>query len=761
MSKTAGSSSTSKGASAAIDGARVWRDTWGIPHIRAATESDAFAALGYVHAEDRLWQMEALLRRGTGRYAQWVGSAALKADTLARQLDTAGASQRDFAALSAPARNMLECYARGVNAFIAQGELPIEYTLLKTQPGIWLPWHSIAVMRQIGFLMGSVWWKLWRATALPIIGPEAISKLRYEDSGNELLCLPPGVERGPYLAMMNDLAPGISAMLAGSSPDASGGGSNNWALNARHTASGRPLLAGDPHRVLEMPNMYAQTHLACESFDVIGLTIPGVPGFPHFAHNGSVAWCVTHAFVDIHDLYLERFSADGNACLFKDQWEPVEHRIETIAVRGAADVSIKTVTTRHGPIVAGDPSSGRGLALRSMQFAPLDRSFDCLGPMLTAKNVAELYESTREWGLIDHNLVAADVEGNIGHRVRAKVPVRPRSNGWLPVPGWTGEHEWNGVIPFERMPACINPPGGKLVTANNRVVAEGDDYLCTDAMPPHRARRIWQQLATLKLADVEAMAMLHRDSLSQPAIEFRDRLASVEVSQAGALELWKSIQSWDGRMSADSLAASAYNSVRLALTRLVAERSGLAAVTRNPFAGVPPGTIAQNQLWWSVPGLLRNNDQTLLGGASWDELLREALAKAANESPQSWGSRHLPKFSHPLSPVFPEQAASLDRFSASVGGDNDTVFATGCVASIGARAVYASLARYVFDVGAWDNCRWVVFHGVSGNPNSEFYMNQNEAWSRGEMIPMMYDWSKIAAASSTAQNLSSGLWAKP
>ncbi len=745
-------------------GAEVWRDAWGIPHIRAANPDQAFSALGFVHAQDRLFQMESLLRRGTGRHAEWVGKAAIKADTLARQLDTLGASQRDFAALGAPAKAMLTAYARGVNAFIATGSRPVEYGLLKAEPGAWEPWHSIAVMRQIGFLMGSVWWKLWRAAALPIVGAEALTRLRFEDGGDELLCLPPGLSTGPYQALMADLQPGVAALLETAAPDVSGGGSNNWALAPNHTETGRPLLAGDPHRVLEMPNMYAQVHLACDRFDVVGMTVPGVPGFPHFAHNGSVAWSVTHAFMDIHDLYVERFDADAQASLYQGQWEPVRRRTESITVRGEASVQVEVVETRHGPVIAGDPRQGSALALRSVQFAPLDRSFDCLLPMLEAKTVAELYESTREWGLIDHNLVAADTQGNIGHRVRAKVPRRPRSNGWLPVPGWTGEHEWDGMVAWERMPASINPAGGRLVTANNRVQTEGEDYLCTDAMPPHRARRIWQRLAELQRASVADMGAVHRDLETIPGQELRDRLRGLPVTDAAAAALQQLILGWDGRMTADSTGATAYNALRLVLTRLVAERSGLRAVSQNPHAQVPPGTQADNQLWWALPGLLRSDDRVLLRGASWDELLLRALATCAAQPEtwnQAWGLAHRPRLGHALSALFPEQSDRLDRWSAPIGGDNDTVMATGCAATIGSRAIYGSLARYVFDVGAWDNCRWVVFHGVSGEPDSPWYMNQNEAWAAGETVPMLYDWTRIKAEALSHQAIPDSWPASP
>jgi penicillin amidase len=405
-------------------------------------------------------------------------------------------------------------------------------------------------------------------------------------------------------------------------------------------------------------------------------------------------------------------------------------------------------------VIAGDPRKGFGLALRSMQFAEVDRSFDTLLPMMRAGSVESLYRATREWGLIDHNLVAADVGGHIGYRVRGKVPRRPRSNGWLPVSGWTGEHEWDGVVDWSRMPSFIDPPEGAIVTANNRVVEEGDDYLCADAMPPHRARRIWRRLAELNSATIADMASIHRDLESTPGLELRERLRSAPQPAAkDAAVLRDVILAWDGHMDASSHGAAAYNAVRLALTRVVAARSGLGAATKSPFAQVAPGVIPENQLWWTVPGLLRNDDRTLLNGASWDELLGEALALAAAQPIAEWGAAHRPQLNHPIAALFPDRAESLNRVSAVVGGDNDTIFATGCAASVGARAVYGSLSRYAFDVGGWNNCRWVVFHGSSGEPGSPWHMNQNAAWAAGEMVPMLYDWASIMEQAASHQRL--------
>lgn len=741
-----------RGLGAAVD---LRRDTWGIPHIRAVSHQDAFAGLGFAHAQDRLWQMEALLRRGSGRYAEWVGKSALAGDILARQLDTAGASQRDFAILNDETKSMLEAYARGVNAFIALGKWPAEYAILDAKPAAWEPWHSIAVMRQIGFLMGSVWWKLWRAAALPIVGAADVGKLRFDDGGDDMLCIPPGAEGGRYLAALADLKPGLDAMLAGHPHQEAelAGGSNNWALGPQRTASGRPMLAGDPHRVLEMPSMYVQAHLACEEFDVIGLTVPGAPGFPSFGHNGKVAWCVTHSFVDIHDLYIERFDSTVQHTRFKDGWKPVTHRAESIGIRGEDSVTIDVIETDHGPVIAGDPTAGTALVLKSMQFAVPDTSFDCTLPLLRSSSVEELYDAGREWGLIDHNVVAADTTGRIGNRVRAKLPARSRANGWLPVPGWTGEHEWIGMVPFEDMPCVIDPPEQTIVTANNRVRENGKHYYATDSMPPHRARRVWQRLSGLSKATPEDMASIHRDTVSIVALEFRDRLRTVQAD-GGALKLRDLIIDWDGDMAAGSLAATAYVALRTAVTNLVADKSGVRAVSNSPYAKVPPGLFGESQIWWTVPQLLRANDTALLADASWDDLLTQALIDAATDfSPVLWADAHQTSLRHPLSAIHPDYADMLDKPCGPVGGDNDTVFATGYVARLGMRTTYASLARYVFDVGAWDNCSWIVFHGTSGHPGSPCYDNQNAIWAEGRMVPMLYDWRKIESEAVSHQRL--------
>ncbi|MBI0538150.1 penicillin acylase family protein [Roseomonas sp. KE2513] len=735
----------------------VLRDTYGIPHLRAAGSGDAWFALGVVHAQDRLFQMELTRRRALGRAAEWLGPAAAEADILVRRLGMEVACRRDYAALGEAARTMLESYAAGVNAFLASGApLPVEYALLEARPEPWEGWHSIAVMRRLGLLMGSVWFKLWRAAALPVVGAEGIARLRYDDGGADFLCIPPGQEASRHKADLSALAPAIRALLEslGLPGDETGGGSNNWAVGPARSRTGRPVLAGDPHRMFEMPNMYAQHHVACDSFDMIGLTVPGVPGFPHFAQNGRVAYCVTHAFMDIHDVFLERFEEGGARVMHAGEWTPARRREETIAVRGEGTRRFEVVETPNGPVIAGDAGRGTALSLRSVQFAETDLSFDCLPRMTGAGSVEGLFEATRGWGLIDHNLVAADTAGSIGHLVRARVPRRTRESGWLPMPGWTGEHNWRGWISHDDMPRVIDPAEGLIVTANNRVVADDHpDYLCTDCHPPYRAVRILERLRAKPDFGAEDAGAIHGDTLSPNALLLRDRMTAMTPLKGEAEALRARLLAWDGHMEAGAMEPTGYVALRRALTRILAERSGLAETGAHPWLAVAPGVAPMNQLWWALPNLLRRDDASLLGGWSWEDAIGAALHEAAATPAQAWGEAHRPRFAHPLSALFPEAAPLLEPRALPIGGDNDTVLANGLLAAAGPAAGYGALARYVFDVGDWDKSRWAVFHGVSGQPGSPHYADQHTDWAATRMVPMLYTWDAVRSDARSVQVL--------
>lgn len=724
--------------------ARIVRDRWGIAHVRATGTTDAFFAQGYAHATDRLWQMEASRRQAHGRWSECVGASGIASDTLARRLNGAAISRRNFALTDAQTREMLVSYAAGINAFLdTTDELPPEFELAGISMERWRPEHCIDVMRQRGFLMGSVWPKLWRFAACGVLPVEDVVRLRYEDGGQDLVCIPPGMAATRLEADVEALRPSLDALLQLAKPTDTDGGSNNWALAPALTTTGRPLLAGDPHRVFEMPAMYAQQHVASDEFDVIGLTVPGVPGFPHFAHNETVAWCVTHAFADIHDLYLERFR--NTDALTADGWKPFKHRIETIKVRGGDDVQVEVVTTQHGPVIVGGTEQGVGISLRSVQFLDDDVSLNCLIPMMKSATVPELYAATRGWALIDHNLVAADTDGTIGHLVRAQVPHRTERNGWLPVPAWLPEHEWQGMIPADDMPVVINPDRGYLVTANNRFVADDSPYyFTTDCHPPNRARRIEQLIAAGQPMAPQEMQSIHRDSLSLPAGVFVDLANSAGDFSSEASRIVRELSEWDQRMEPDSTAATYYSLLRWEMSRDVARQCGLADAQSRSLVP-PPGFVPENLVWWALPSLIRDDVRSFTGGRPWSQVCADALEKVAVAEPREWGAVHIAHLSHPLAGIFNDNRAELDPPGASVGGDNDTVWANGCVSQLGLQAAYGAVARYVFDVGNWDNCSWISVAGASGIPDSEHYADQHEPWSRCELIPMLYDWTTISA----------------
>ncbi|WP_229737759.1 penicillin acylase family protein [Primorskyibacter flagellatus] len=723
----------------------VLRDAWGIPHVRAASTRDVFVLNGYVHASDRMWQMEAALRRAVGRFAEWAGPSALPADRLARQLGAEAASRRDYDALKPETKEMLDAYAAGVNAWIDAGGTTAEHDLLDAKPMRWEPWFSVAVMRQRGILMGSVWFKLWRAAALGTIGAEAVPLLRYDDGGPERHIVPQGSTGDRLTASLADLAPAIEALSGKAPQDGTVGGSNNLVVGGARTASGMPLVAGDPHRQYEIPGMYTQLHLTGPEFDAIGFSVPGVPAFPHFCHTENVAWCVTHTFADLHDVYVEQFDEAGGRVRTAGGWQPTTRREEVIAVRGAADDSITVTETGHGPVIAGDPGSGTALALKSSQLFDTDRSIDCLLPMLTAPTLDTFYDRCKGWGVIDHNLVGADRDGHIGVLVRAVVPDRDRINGWLPVPGWTGDHEWRGYIPFERMPRQLDPECGYIVTANNRPVPEDHpDYITTDCHPTTRASRLAGRIERLSGLTPGDMADFLRDTDSAPAREITARILAAQPP--GADSLLRVLAAWDGRMDPGLTAPTIYILIRQEMTRILCRLSGLEAASAHYAASPAPGIPALNQLWWTLPNLLRHDDTTLLGGKNWTDVIREAVATVARAGvPAPWSTAHLPAFVHPLGHLFPDAPGAAAPSSDPTGGDGDCVLATGGFPGTGTRSIYGPVARYVFDLADWDNSRWIVFHGSSGDAGSAHYSDQNPLWARGEFVPMPFSADAVEA----------------
>lgn len=756
---------TIKGLDGSVD---IYRDELGVPHMRATSQRDAFFVQGFVHAQDRLWQMDYDRRRAYGRWAEYAGPVGVEQDILMRRLRLGETARDDYEAFDDDTRAMLDSYTAGVNAFIDSTDaLPAEYDLVQSRPDRWQPWDPCASFKVRHVLMG-VWpRKLWRVRQLNTVGEDLLLKLRAGANDPDPLIVPPGVDYQQIPDGMTDsrlhadAVSGIREWLDGS---------NNWAVHGSRTASGLPLVAGDPHRAIDVPNVYYQNHLACPEFDVVGMSFCGVPGFPHFGHNRWVAWCITHAGADYQDLYIERFDKQNpTRYMFRGAWEEAERRTERIAVRGAASVDIDVTVTRHGSVIVGDPKDGFALAARYSSTETPNTGFRSLLPMLKATSVDEFDEAMRDWVDPCNNLVMGDVHGNIGYLMRGKVPVRTRVNGWLPVPGWTGRHEWEGYIPFEEQPRSRNPDTGYIVTANNRIV--GDDYphyIATDWAPGNRAARVRERLGAISNATVDDMKSVHADRVSLPGRSFVAMLDQLGQLEPREFEAAKLLREWNGSMDPDSVAASIYSAWREQTVSLVLNDGPLSPLVHdaNAWAPTPMNTRSlSTRLRPALVALMDANDTSVLpSGETWPSMLKRSLSMALDwlteqlgpdMSQWQWQRLHRTGPKHSLSPSFPELAEMLDPPTFAVGGDGDTPQAGG-FGGFGAgdfRLSSSSVARYVFDLSDWERSGWVVPLGSSGHPGSEHFADQGEAWSHQELFPMRYDWSAIEQHAETHQKL--------
>ena len=373
-----------------LDGdVEIYRDRYGIPHVRASTVHDAFFGQGSATAQDRLWHMDHDRRVAYGRWAEYAGSVAVEEDVRMRRFQLRRSVEADYVALNAETRAMLDAYAAGVNAFIeTTASLPIEYRLVEGGPERWAPWDCIAVFKARHILMGVYEAKLWRAHLVNALGPERAAEVVPDEKAGGLMIVPPGaLYTGAVADALDQFRGGAETIGPLHNPD---DGSNNWVLSGSRTASGKPLLAGDPHRGLDTPNVYYQNHIACPEFDAIGLSFPGCPGFPHFGHNAYVAWCVTHASADYQDLYIERFKKGSSSQYESDGgWKEADVSHEVIEVRDGDPVELDVAMTHHGPIIQGSPSAGYGVAFKYTATSGTNPGLQCLPQMLRARNADE------------------------------------------------------------------------------------------------------------------------------------------------------------------------------------------------------------------------------------------------------------------------------------------------------------------------------------------------------------------------------------
>jgi len=758
--------------------ARIIVDRWGIPHIYGQTTDDLFFAQGFNAARDRLWQLDLWRRQGEGKLAEVFGARFVKQDAAARLFLYRGDMEREFASYHSHGREILTAFTNGINSYIdltaAHPELlPLEFKLTRSKPGYWTP--TSPLIRIFG-LTRNLSREVTFAQLVQLMGTEAVEKVSLFEPPTHLQ-----VPNGLDLSLINDdviasykLARGgvkfVPADLANNLTPAqrvrwarhlsaaiSGHGessetlyeSNNWALSGRLTDTGKPILAGDPHRAQSVPSLRYIAHLNGPGWNVIGAGEPTLPGIS-LGHNERIAYALTiFSFADEEDLYVyETNPANPSQYLYEGKWENMRLVPETIPVKNAAPATVTLKFTRHGPVLSEDPAHHKAYALRAAYL-----EHEGTAPYLAslgidqARNWDEFVQAMEEHYTPSENMAYADVDGNIGWFGCSIAPVRPNWNGLLPVPG-NGDFEWQGFLDTKLLPRLLNPSSGFFASANQYNVPDGYPHTSISAhewVPPFRLNRILEVLRQGTRLSIGDSTKLQYDELSLPArliVPLVTRLDSSDPDVASALT---ELQRWDYLLSKDSVAATIYE---LWITQLHRDVFAL-YVPPNARSIFGPGDRMRLVQLVTSPDKSFGPDPI----AGRDSLLLQALSKAlttlkgrlgTDVTAWQWGKLHHMTYEHDLA-VDAAKKTVLDVGPLAVGGDGYTVRNTGYRESDFNQNTGASY-REVMDLSDWDRSLTLNSPGQSGDPNSPHYRDLFQLWAEGNFVPMLFSRQKALDA---------------
>ena len=753
---------TLKGLTSRVD---VVRDEEGIPHIYAKSSNDAYFALGFVHAQDRLWQLELNRRIPAGRMAEILGPNALDADRFLRTLGVRRNAEKILENLGPDTRASLEAYARGVNAYLESrsGPLPPEFLLTGAPaPAPWQPVDSIGWQTMMAWDLGAN----WTQELLRMRLSQRLSLAQI----NEFLAPYPGdpvLETQDYTQLYWELA-GTTEQLAAVAAIAppsyiDGMGSNNWVVAGNLSETGKPLLANDPHLGLYAPALWYFAHLSAPGLNVIGTTLPGIPSVV-LGRNDRIAWGFTNTAPDVQDLYIERINPDDKRQYqTPDGWASFKVRNETIKVKGQPDVTIEVRETRHGPVISG--------ALPILEKARLDAKKYVVSFAWTALRSDDLtlqagmkfnraqdwqqfLEGAKDFGSPQQSIVYADVDGNIGFVAPARIPLRKPENdlkGLAPAPGWDARYDWAGFVPFEELPRQYNPASQRIMTANHKIVAaDYPHFLTSEWALPYRAQRIDALLDARPRHSMNSFAEIQKDHVSLAAQEILPVLRKTVPRSDRAKAALDALIGWNGAMDANRVEPLIYNAwMRTVSRHIFVDELGEALMKdyweqRNVhLSTVNVLTNKNGQGRWCVdvmiPARNKRQDCSEVLSASLDAAMADLEQRYGQDMTKwRWGDAHVARAEHRpfgkvdvLARYFDIRVPSPgDTFTVNVGRhnfrDEKEPFANRHAASL----------RALYDLSNLENSRFIHSTGQSGNVLSPFYSNFVQRWVDVDYVPM-------------------------
>lgn len=706
----------------------VITDEKGVPHIKADNLQDLYTAQGFVQAQERMFQMELSRRQASGRLSEVIGEATLNNDKYFRTLGLRRAAEKSYEIYDEDAKNVLQWFADGVNAYIdmakENGTLPVEFTLLGFEPEEWTPIDSLTIGKYMAFDLGGHWER--QAFNYYILNefPEEEAKELFPHYPEDRMNIIEQSEIDIVASFKDAVIPEPF------------NGSNNWVISGEKTASGKPLLADDPHLGLGAPSIWYQMHLEAEDMNVSGVIFAGVPGII-LGHNEHIAWGVTNTGPDVQQLYIEKRNPDNELqFLFEDEWEDATVIAEPITIKGGEVVDYEVIETRHGPIVsefAGDSGKDTVLSLRWTALDPTTE-LQAILQINQATNWEEFEKGLEDFHAPAQNFVFASLDGTIAYKANGKIPIyEDGSDALLPLPGWEAQYEWKGFIPFDELPTVINPEKGFIATANNRVVDESYPYHISNVWAqPYRYERIFEVLEDNHELTVEDMQALQMDAVNLRAQEFvslfTETLQQTDLAEAeqNALNL---LNDWD------------FTDDRDLAQPLIFDR------WMNHIDNVLYEEISEDVMdLFSVKGqttdiLLRNGDDSLWitkhGGL--EQVLKQSLQTTIAELQDEygknlekwrWGDFHQVEFRHPV--------GSANKYLSYIFNANKPIPTDGSAFTpLAARANaegnvnHGASWRFVIDLDDISTGYHIVAPGQSGHFKSDWYNDQAEEWVEG------------------------------
>lgn len=757
----------------------VFRDPWGVPHIYASCNEDLFFAQGYVHAQERLWQMELNRLTARGQLSELFGIRALDTDRFVRVLGFGRVAQREVDLLDDKTRTVVESYLLGVNTFLEThgNRLPVECTILRHQPRPWEAADILAWGKLMALSLSGDWQtKLFNARLVARLGEARARELMIWQPDDHP-CTIPSPTSLP-LTSGDRLLHAFHAAEFLNHDTAAPQGSNAWVVSGQRTTSGAPLLANDPHLNLTLPSIWYETHLEGGDYRVTGATFPGVPGVL-IGHNDRIAWGITHGTIDVQDLYIEHIHPENPLLVaWCGEWEAVNVVHEEIYVRGQAHPITESVRiTRHGPIItsiAADPESPvasdeeLSLAWTALQPGNIVRAALRIN---TARDWESFRAALRDWNVPPQNFVYVDVDGHYGYALSGDIPIRAQGDGRLPVPGWDGEHEWTGYLSAEEMPATYDPPDGFVVSANNRIVAPDHPaapHLYGHWLSGYRATRILDRLQAQPLHDVASFATIQQDQFSIPGTELARLVAHLSFQTPLEQQARDILVAWDGYLTADCIGGTIYSVFRYHLSRAVYAdlddlwhaQSGIGHFTALFFhtyfdlRALP--TILQHIADAQRTGRSHQPTTPWPGrNQTWDGVLQHCMAVTVAElgqrfgnDPLQWqyGRFHTLTLHHAFgsSPIL---GPMFNRGSWPMGGDMDTLWMGYAPRHVPNLPTYTAPSyRQICTPANWDESVSLLASGQSGHPASRHYCDMAAMWRNGEYHPMLWSRSRVEQA---------------